>query len=130
MPEVQLDAAAVWWQHERRLIMQSPSTPSQFGSKDTVSTIILFALAVLSILGAVGLGFASWQFFVGEVEFGGFWFLAAAALLSATFLCVTLPSHLLLTRTQNVRYRTSFRVSGFTLVLVVVECAAVLLLHH
>jgi hypothetical protein len=112
------------------MTIKSPSTPAQFGSKDTVGTIFVFALAVLSILGAVGLGFASWRFFVGEVEFGIFWFLAATALGLATLLCVTLPSYILLIRTQNVRYRTSFRLSGFTLALVFVECAAVLFSHH
>ena len=110
--------------------METSSTVSQTSSKDTVGSVFLFIVAVLSILAAVALGFGSWGFFIRDVEFGGFWFVGAFALGFATLLCATLPCSVLLRRTRNSRYRLSLRLSVVTLTLIAVEAIAVIFFHH
>jgi hypothetical protein len=76
------------------------------------------------------MGIASLPFFAREVAFGLFWFVALGALGVATFVCVTLPSSLLLRRSQNPRFRTSLRLSMVSLTMLVLEFGAVVLFHH
>jgi hypothetical protein len=91
----------------------------------------VFGLAVLSVLGAIGLGDCSVPMFRHEVEFGGMVFFFYAFVLGlATLLGVTLPSWLALRRRPERRYRLCLRLSWLTLALIVLECAALVLFGH
>jgi hypothetical protein len=97
------------------LTMALSSTASQLSSKNTIGSLFLFILSVLSVVGAIGLGFSM------NTDFGSFWAIAALFLATATLLCVTLPGAVLFGRTHNTRYRLSLRLSLLTLTLLLFE---------
>lgn len=105
-------------------------TTPQKPNRNTARSLVLFALSVLSVIGAIGLGFASLPFFTQTVEFGIFWFIAEVGLGLGTLLFVTLPSSKLLQRTGNSRFRTSLRLSKLTLILIGFEMGTVVLFSH
>ena len=95
-----------------------------------MGSLVLFALSVLSVIGAIGLGIASLPFFSQTVEFGIFWLVAGVGLGLGTHLFVTLPSSKLLQRTGNSRFRTSLWLSKLALTLISFEMGAVVLFSH
>src|SRR5215471_15331383 len=105
--------------------MADSSTASPTPDQSTTGSLFVFGLAVLSVLGAIGLGVCSVPMFLHEVEFGGMVFLVAAFVLGlATLLCVALPSWLVLRRRPERRYRLCLRLAWLTLALILLECAA------
>jgi hypothetical protein len=106
----------------------SPNESVETPDQSTPGSLFVFGLAVLSVLGAAGLGVCSAPMFLHEVEFGGMAFLFYAVVLGlATLLCVALPSWLVLRRRPVRRYRLCLRLSWLTLAMIFVECAALVL---
>jgi hypothetical protein len=109
------DEAASTVTAQEHLTMAHSSAESQSSSKNTINSLFLFILAVLSFVGAIGLGFMM------SGEFTGFWVIGALGLGLVTLLCVTFPAAAFFRRTQNTRYRLSLRLSLLTLVLLALE---------
>lgn len=92
---------------------------SELSSKNTIGSLLLLSLSVLSFAGAVLFGAAASRGVESSLA------IVAVVLGAATFLCVTLPGAVLFARTHNTRYRSSLRLSYLTLAILVVEFVAV-----
>jgi hypothetical protein len=104
---------------QEQLTMALSSAESQLSSKNTLGSLFLFSLSVLSFAGAILFGYLSSRGVENILA------IVPLALGVATLLCVTLPCAGLFRRTHNTRYRSTLRLSVVSLILLVVEFVAV-----
>jgi len=104
---------------QERLTLGLSSAELQLSGKNTICTLFLLSLSVLSFAGAILFGYLSSRGVESILAF------VPLALGIATLLCVTLPGAELFRRTHNSRYRASFRLSLLTLILLVIEFVGV-----
>jgi len=92
---------------------------SEIPNKNTIGSLVLLSLSVLSFAGAILFGAAASRGVESSLA------IVPVVIGAATILCVSLPGALLFARTHNTRYRSSLRLSYLTLAILVVEFVAV-----